>query len=110
MKHRKILQAKIRTNIHLKKKKGGGHKLTPAERKVRQEKRDNKRSARDSRLAKARAKIWKEAQDIAAELGNTPDYWHQTLMQNARIAKRGRAPSRWNAFVSIYVDEDNESE
>lgn len=108
-KHSKVVVSKTRTNVHLQKKKGGGHKLTAIERKDQQEKRDKKRDRENTRFAVGQARMWKEAQDMAAELGNTPEYWHQKLMQNARLKKSGRKPSHWNAFVALKLEETNKA-
>ena len=103
--HRQIRTSKVRTDIHLQKKKPGGRKLTTAERKLQQEKRDKKKKLRAEKLAKAQADVWKIAKDLAADVGESADYWHQTLMQLTAKTKASHKKTRWNAFVRLKVAE-----
>ena len=86
-------------------KKTGGRKLTTAERKIQQQMRDSKKKLRTTQLAQAQAQVWKIAKDLAANLGESADYWHRTLMQITAKTKASHKRSRWNAFVRLKMAE-----
>lgn len=108
-KHRKIRSSKTRTDLHLQKSRPGGKVLTPAEKTVRNQTRQDKRDRVNNKMKDARGRMWAIAVEFSAEFGNTPEYWHQRMMQNARVAKSTRKPNRWNAFVSVQLEEINTS-
>lgn len=106
-KHRKVRSSKTRTDLHLHKIRPGGKVLTPAEKGERHKTRVEKKEKVDNKMKDARSRIWTIAVEMSVELGNTPEYWHRRLMQNARIAKSTRKPNRWNAYTSIKLEEIN---
>lgn len=109
-KQRHIAVKRVQDGVHKKKKKHHFHKLTPEERKERSRKQNEKQNLTDRLLAEARHAIWELAEGLANKLGKMTAHWHQCLMQMARIAKAERKTSRWNAFVSLMLEQINNSE
>lgn len=107
---RKTLTSKTRTDIHLQQKKNRiYHKLTAAERKAQGERRDEKRTALNTRLNGCDAALWEMAEGMATDFGYDALHWYHFILQNARISKSRRKVNRWNAFVAITLESVNAS-
>lgn len=107
-KTRKTLTSKTRTDIHLQQKKNRiYHKLTAAERKAQEERREDKRTRLNARLKGCDAAIWEMAEELAKEFGYDALHWYHRLLQNARIAKTERKVNRWNAYVAMSLEAAN---
>lgn len=107
-KHRTLHTSKTRTDIHLQQKKSRIYnKLTTAERKAQNERREKKRELLNARLKSCDAVVWKLAEDTAAEFGYDAYHWYHHILQNARMAKKQRKANRWNAFVAMFLEPIN---
>lgn len=96
------LQASLRT-----KKKHPPRKLTPEELKNRREKRKENQQDADEKIARAKDAIWEVCEGLATDLGKTPAHWQRFLMQLLRLAASERKTSRWNAFISLFLERLN---
>ena len=106
-KHRRVLSAKIRSDLFHQTKRLVVHKLTPEEKKGRATRRKSRKEVVDTKMAEAMRKVREAAEQLAKDLGGETAHWHRKLMQNARIGVTRREPNRWNAFLSKQLEELN---
>lgn len=106
-KHRRVLSTKTRSDLFYQARRQVVHKLTPEERKGRNQRRKNDRDKVGLAMAAAVKRVRVVASDLSKKLGGSLERWHRKLMQNARIARARRKPNRWNAFLSKRLEEIN---
>ncbi|KAI0713718.1 hypothetical protein C8Q76DRAFT_576854, partial [Earliella scabrosa] len=64
----------------------------------------------DTALSQARAKIWEMAEALhATNPRHTPQYYFRLIMQHTRLKGQQRLPSRWNAFLSMEMEQRNKA-
>ncbi|KAJ8456300.1 hypothetical protein ONZ45_g18775 [Pleurotus djamor] len=102
---RKLRTSKIRT-ISRKKPQRTGLKLTAADKKLRQEKRHQRRDAYKSALGEINDLIDTKAQELHETFGgHSVAHYKLEILQTARSSGSGRDPTRWNAYVRKRVGE-----
>jgi hypothetical protein len=81
---------------------------TPAEKAALAAKRLGHRQSYQTALAKARAVVMDEAIKLKEQFGaHSVDWYFEAIMQQSRISKTKRAPSRWNAYLRQEVKAAN---
>lgn len=84
---------------------------TSTEKQALKAKRREKKEAYSKALEEARAAMWEQAALMRERFGShTLEYYVREIMQDARLNKTRRAPSRWNAFLSLEVQRLNQGQ
>lgn len=107
LQHRHLAIARAQNDLHIKKKKREARKVTPEERKNRMERKKDSDKLQNDKITTAQDTIWNVCVGLSEDLGKTPQYWQRFLMQLLRIATSERKTSRWNAYLSLSLEEVN---
>jgi hypothetical protein len=86
-------------------------KLTPAQKKIKQQRRKEEREAYSEALTKAQEVIHEQAVLLREQFGkHSVEYYKQEIMQMSRLTGEKKAISPWHAFLKQECDRINSGE
>ena len=103
-----VVKLRTRSPWRLRRKK---QHLTSIQKTQRKLLRLERKETLDTALGQARAKIWEMAEALhATNPRHSAQYYFRLIMQHTRLKSQQRLPSRWNAFLSLEMEQRNKGE
>ncbi|KAI0069986.1 hypothetical protein K474DRAFT_1745859 [Panus rudis PR-1116 ss-1] len=103
----RIRKNRIRTPLRNRRRPATVRTLTPLQKAQNQLEWKEKAQDLKADLDEIYERNCQSSRELAAKYGKTAEHWFRTIMQDARTAKSRRKVSRYNAYVSMRMEEEN---